>query len=178
VDFIILSPAQGLVLVECKAQRLRAAARRGERRDEQAGRTGLEDDVDRTLSKAQKQIERTAKLIRDGHSAFSDLPRDSKQFGLIVTLEPFHYCLPDVVVNSYGAHTLSWVTPIQTLEALVCVNDKSVIEVLETAPTNQHGLGIDLDRHLQRLPRGRNCILDEAWSRYPFQAVYDDQGGD
>jgi hypothetical protein len=81
-DAILVWPDFAL-LIEAKATRLREESRIG-------GAT-LRKDLNRTVSHAFEQIERTARLIADRHQALAHIPADRPRYGLVVTLEPYHF---------------------------------------------------------------------------------------
>lgn len=80
VDFVVVLPKVTL-LIEVKATRLTEEAR--------AGLPQLDADRERTLTKAQTQINRTWDLARQGHERLSFIPQDRPVRGLILTLEPY-----------------------------------------------------------------------------------------
>lgn len=80
VDFVLVFD-EVVILVEAKIARQIEATRLGTSR-------GRFDSI-KKLTKAQKQIDSTAKLIRSGHPAFAAIPSDRPLVGLIVGLEPF-----------------------------------------------------------------------------------------
>lgn len=81
-DAILVWP-DFVLLIEAKATRLRAESRIG-------GAT-LRADLNRTVGHAFEQIERTARLIADRHGALAHIPADRPRYGLVVTLEPYHF---------------------------------------------------------------------------------------
>lgn len=81
-DAILVWP-DFVLLIEAKATRLRQESRIG-------GRT-LREDLNRTVGHAFEQIERTDRLIADGHTKLAHIPADRPRYGLVVTLEPYHF---------------------------------------------------------------------------------------
>ena len=88
-----------LVLVEVKAPRLTEAARLGDA-------AALAHDIDRTISKARRQIDRTAALLSSPPPELltAGIPTDRPVRGLIVTLEPYHL-VHSGLVDEWVGHT-------------------------------------------------------------------------
>lgn len=80
--FVVLDDL--LVLVEVKAPRLTEAGR--------AGDAALADELDRTIGKARRQIDRTATLLSTPPPEVTTaaIPKHLPVRGLVVTLEPYH----------------------------------------------------------------------------------------
>jgi hypothetical protein len=81
-DAILVWPDFTL-LVEVKATRLTQEARIG-------GAT-LRDELNRTIDHAFTQLDNTAQLVRGGHPALAHVPASNPIYGLVVTLEPYHF---------------------------------------------------------------------------------------
>jgi hypothetical protein len=81
-DAILVWP-DFVLLVEAKATRLRAESR--------IGGVTLREDLNRTIGHAFEQVERTARLIADRQEALTHIPADRPRYGLVVTLEPYHF---------------------------------------------------------------------------------------
>lgn len=93
VDYIVELSGVTL-LIEVKATRLSEEAR--------AGLPQLDADRDRTITKAQDQINRTERLWREGHPALQFIATDRPVRGLVVTLEPYW-----LAMSGFGGAKLS-----------------------------------------------------------------------
>jgi hypothetical protein len=152
VDFIVVLPEVTL-LVEAKTTRLTEEAR--------AGLPRFDDDLDRTLVKAQGQIRRTSELIESGHAALGFVPRDRPVRGLVVTLEPYWLAL-----NGFGGYkptgpVVTHVASVRELEAF-CAS-------AQNRPAGELLLSLPLEHSHQVLAEvagrddSRNPILDRNW---------------
>lgn len=94
VDYIVILSSV-LLLVEVKATPLTIRSR--------LGLESLRKDIARVPGKAEVQIERTAKLVRERNVAFSDVPPDKPILGMIVTLEPYFACDNNWVIRIRSA---------------------------------------------------------------------------
>lgn len=106
-----------LVLVEVKAPRLTEAARLGD-----AG--ALAHDIDRTISKARQQIERTSALLSAPPPELqaAGVPTGLPVRGLIVTLEPYHFVHSGLVDEWLGETSVPTTTAsVRELEELVAL---------------------------------------------------------
>jgi hypothetical protein len=81
VDYFLIT-REAVFLVEAKAARPVWSARLGD--------PDGDADTSAKLTKAFSQVNRSARLLRDGHEALDQIPKDRPIFGLVVTLEPFH----------------------------------------------------------------------------------------
>jgi hypothetical protein len=81
-DAILVWP-DFVLLIEAKATRLTETSR--------AGGPTLRPELNRTISRAFKQLETTAALVRDRHPALAQVPDDRPMYGLVVTLEPYPF---------------------------------------------------------------------------------------
>lgn len=81
VDWVVVLE-EVVLLVEAKATRLTEQSRMGLL-------ASIDNDLNRTILKAHTQIETTARLIRDRHTAVADVPADRPMLGVVVTLEPY-----------------------------------------------------------------------------------------
>jgi len=79
----ILAWPDFVLLIEAKATRLAEKSRQGGR--------SLRSELNRTISRAFEQLDTTAALIRDRHPALAQVPHDRPIYGLVVTLEPYHF---------------------------------------------------------------------------------------
>lgn len=152
VDFFFIT-RKLVVLVEAKATPMRADGRRG-------GPTlGL--DLKRGPGEAVAQIERSARLIREGHPSFSAIPSDRPVVGLVVTLEPYY------AVSWPSPEVPTWTASVEDLEHVVRCQTHGLDDLLVPHPTPQ--ATYPLTGRLQDLSfDGRNAILDGAYSKLPF----------
>lgn len=122
------------------------------------------------LGKACKQIDTTAQLIADRHSAVSAVPTDRPVLGLAVTLEPFH-------VANAGFDPLPTTTTHVTvadaaeIENLVTITDMPPGQLLLDRASDEVRSAWSLDTILPGHARNRNPVLDEAWDSYPWVAA-------
>jgi hypothetical protein len=161
VDWIVITN-DFVVLVEVKSTRLSHAGRMG---DEQ-----LRTEIDRSVGRATKQIERTDRLIADGHPSFKGIPSNLTRYGLFVTLEPYwtetNPYFDRLINPSSVTSTIASSRQIERLVAtsIECGDAASVLDGLfknRTSPPNvQEWLtdGLTL----------KNPILDRAWTSNPL----------
>lgn len=162
VDWIWVTP-QAVILVECKSARLTLGAR--------AGDATLPKIAERYLTKARKQLDTTANLIRARTSLFEHFPDDRPIIGLAVTCEPFY--LGNSTLVEYGTSSTipSLVLSLRELEHWVCqpapeaVN--KLLEILNDPERRTWSFGVALGE----LPKTHNPILDAAWKKSDFLAA-------
>lgn len=159
VDWLWVS-GSAVILVECKAARLTL--------DAQAGGDSLGDVMQRYLGAARTQLDRTAKLIREGHPAFDHIPKDRPLIGMVTTAEPFYLAgTPFSGFASSGdvpAVTLS----LRDLEFLVGQREVDAAKlVIDHAHPGGEG-GRFVATFDEEAMRRRNPILEEAWRHYDF----------
>lgn len=161
VDHFIITP-ETVVLVEVKSARPIRATRLGEP-------TGDEDTANK-LGHAYEQIERTARMIRNGHPAVASIPSDRPLLGLVVTLEPFHLVntdlfygdvltkpsIPTVIASS---HELEGV--VAGLRGAADVGRR----LLESLEADRPG-GVRITDACEGLADAPNPLLGEAWERF------------
>ncbi|MBQ3358536.1 MAG: hypothetical protein IJG47_06515 [Microbacterium sp.] len=159
IDWLWVSD-KAVVLVECKAARMTL--------DAQAGRETLGALMERYIGGARKQLDTTARLIRNEHPAFSHIPKDRPVVGVVTTAEPFY--LADTPFSGYES---SGDVPVVTmslreLEVLVGYAEKEAAAlVIEQALRD--GDGGRIGRVFDDVARRRlNPILEEAWGAYDF----------
>jgi hypothetical protein len=159
-DFMVVMP-EFVLLVEAKASRPIL--------DFRAGNAQGEDDTERKLGHAGKQLRESARLIGKRHQAFRDIPADRPMGGLAVTLEPYFLMGPPA-----GEAAEADPLPIATIWA-------HELECLAAALMNEERPG-DLLRGLFQQSGGsirdrlhalayrrdglRNPILDASWARW------------
>lgn len=158
VDFIVVLP-RAVVLVEAKATRLTQESR--------LGGAKLDSDYARTAGRGMAQIEATARLIRERHRAFHDVPFDRPCLGLVVTLEPYYGCTSEVMQPVAQGLVPKWLANIRELEQLVSLRDKAFDDAMLDLAQDGTGGG-SVQSAIMQGNVGRNRILDEAWARYPF----------
>jgi len=151
IDFIVELP-EAVVLVECKAIPMGADARRGQPQ--------MHEDIAKTAGKAASQIDATAARIIGNHLNFRFVPRDRPIVGLIVTLDPYY------AIGIRKPQVDTWLASIRDLEQLVTVTAPSIGSLLlrRTPGTDVPSVST----LLKEVNLGRNTLLDEAWSKLPF----------
>jgi hypothetical protein len=85
-DVILVWP-DFILIVEAKATRLTEESR--------LGGSSLSGEIERAIGKAVHQIEITTHLIASGDTALAHIPSDCPVYGLVVTLEPYHFVQVD-----------------------------------------------------------------------------------
>jgi len=161
VDWFLVTE-KALVLIEAKATRMSHLGR--------MGADQLRSDIDRCLGRAQSQIERSDRLIRERHSAFESLPRELPRLGLTVTLEPYW-----ATTNPYLNRLISEATipsanlSIRQLEQLIGEsighgNGSRLTDFLKSrrSPSSELSQSSGTDNIV------RNPILDAAWKSNPL----------
>lgn len=164
VDWLWVSDS-AVILVECKAARLTL--------DAQAGGDSLVTVMDRYLGTARKQIDTTARLIREGHPAFAGIPKDRPVVGLVTTAEQFYLAgtpfsgfdsSGEVPVTTLSLRDLEFLVGLSELEAA-----KMVIDHAHSAGEGGRFGGAFSEDVRKR----QNPILKEAWDHYEFLAKMD-----
>lgn len=160
VDWI-WTTERAVILVECKSARLSLGAR--------AGDGTLPAVVDRYLTHAREQLDRTAALIRARVPPFDQFPTDRPIVGMAVTAEPFY--LGNSTLEEYGKQSAipSMVVSLRDLEFWVCLSGDEAVGKLLGIVGDQERRTWALSTALGDLRGlGHNPILDDAWHRYRF----------
>lgn len=151
---------EAVILVECKAARMPL--------DAQAGGETLESVMRRYIGHARGQIDKTARLIREGHPAFDHIPKDRQIVGVVTTAEPFY--LADTPFSGFistgevPAMTMS----LRELEVLAgCPEPEAAALVIEQAHRGDDG-GRFIAKFTEQALRRENPILDDAWHAFDF----------
>ena len=161
VDWIWVTD-RAVVLVECKSARMTLGAK--------AADASLGTVIARSLGKAREQIDRTAKLIHNRHSAFAHIPDDRPVMGLIVTAEPFYFGNAGILPE-YGARgsTPTQVASLRELEYFVCLEAGEAIDLLQSALADTEKRTWALASVMKDLRAlGKNPILEAAWNHYQY----------
>lgn len=154
-----------VVLIEVKSARLRQGAR--------MGLDDLSSNLEGSVGRAYRQIERTARLIEEGHPAFAHIPTDRPIISLFVAMEPMW------VVNSPFVQKLITTSkpsvPVMTvasreLEHLVAVGldepaGALLLDVIRDPERSTWSLGNAIGSN--RSSR-KNPPLEEAWRELPW----------
>lgn len=151
-----------VLLVEVKSTRLSHLGRMGSNK--------LEGDIKRCVGKAYLQVERTDRLLSEGHSAFAEIPTDRPRIGIVATLEPYWAAnspfmgalLPSPALPT----TVASVREVERLVDVVSVlgGPQPLVDILNDDDRRTWSLG----NALPDIEVPKNPILDEAWKRYPF----------
>jgi hypothetical protein len=167
VDYFVVTE-DAVLLIEAKAARPITATR--------LGRAESDDDVSKKVGKAISQINNTARLLGEGHSALAHVnPTGLPLVGVVVTLEEFH------LVNTFLHDILSTaeiptaVASAHELEGvLAVVFDRAdvgsrIMAALRPDPPAPPSLSAATDG----LPNRPNPLLDQAWDRFrgPFEEM-------
>lgn len=164
VDWLWVSDS-AVILVECKAARLTL--------DAQAGGDSLATVMQRYLGAARTQIDRTAKLIREAHPAFADIPKDRPLVGMVTTAEPFYLAgtpfsgfesSGDVPVVTLSLRDLEFRMGQREADAAKLVMDRA-------HPEGEGGRFTAIFN--EDSTARRNPILEEAWHHYDFLVQVD-----
>ncbi|MFC8304841.1 hypothetical protein ACFUCV_14290 [Specibacter sp. NPDC057265] len=159
VDWLWVSDS-AVVLVECKAARLTL--------DAQAGGDSLGAVMQRYLGAARQQIDKTAKLIREGHPAFAHIPTDRLMIGIVTTAEQFY-----LAGTPFSGFASSGEVPVTTLslrdlEFLVGLPEIAAAKmVIDHAHPEGEGGRFGGAFSKDQMKR-QNPILKEAWGYYEF----------
>lgn len=163
VDWFVIWPDL-VLLVEAKSTRLTQAGR--------TGRPQLAEELNRSLGKANKQLERSMALIKEKHPAFAEIPSDRPMIGIAVTLEPYY------LANSHWSRKLlgqenspTLTVSARALERLVTIGQHHDLSMLlrdiEADPERRTW---DLEQATMHIEmKERNRLLDEAWTRQPWK---------
>lgn len=164
VDWLWVSDS-AVILVECKAARLTL--------DAQAGGDSLVTVMHRYLGAARKQIDTTARLIREGHPAFAAIPKDRPVMGIVTTAEQFYLAgTPFSGFNSSGEVPVTTLS-LRDLEFLVGLSELEAAKmVIDHAHPDWEG-GRFGGAFSEDLRKRQNPILKEAWDHYEFLAKMD-----
>lgn len=164
VDWLWVSDS-AVILVECKAARLTL--------DAQAGGSSLTTVMQRYLGAARKQIDKTARLIREGHPAFALIPKDRPVVGIVTTAEQFYLAgtpfsgfasSGEVPVSTLSLRDLEFLVGLSELEATKMVVDHAHPD----GEGGRFGGAFSTDAM-----KRQNPILKEAWDHYEFLAKMD-----
>lgn len=161
VDFIVVLPC-AVLLIEAKVTSLTQESRLGGKR--------FDGDYARAPGKGMAQIDNTARLIRERHPAFRDLPADRPCLGLVVTLEPYYGCTNQIVMPAQEGPVPKWLANIRELEQLVSLGGKRIDEALVDLAQDSLDAA-SVEPAIRSNGEKRNRILDEAWSLYPFRGA-------
>jgi len=127
------------------------------------------DELNRMLAHAYEQIDTTAKLIAERHSAFTQVPADRPALGLIITQEPFHVAnAPFQRQHLPATDTSIAVAGVSELEGLVTVIDMPVSRILRDRAADEERSTWALQSALTGHEHCRNAVLDAAWNTYPW----------
>ncbi|MGH2706241.1 MAG: hypothetical protein ACRDJ4_14495 [Actinomycetota bacterium] len=160
VDYFFVLP-QVVVLVEVKSARPTAATRLGE----PVG----DEDVGKKIGKALGQIDRTARMLNEGHPALVAIPCDRPVCGLVITLEPFHLLntpfdrelLPTARVPCAVASAHEFEGFVAASRAVPDPGSR-LLSALSPCPPTPPSL-LDAVRGTEA---GPNPLLDDAWERF------------
>jgi len=161
VDWFVIGDNY-VLLIEAKSTRLTQRARMGDER--------LSEDVDRCIGDAYRQINRTERLIEEGHPAFADIPKDVPRYGVVVTLEPywastnpfFHRLIPTSTIRTSIASSRQLERAVAIAYTGAFSLQHSLIEALAPISSTEGSSDDDMIIH--------NPILDAAWHRNPLGA--------
>ncbi|MEY2227921.1 hypothetical protein [Streptomyces sp. BF23-19] len=173
VDWIVVLPDL-VLLVEAKAARPTTSLRLGPQ-------DKFSDELNLKVGKAVgKQIPNTVKCIRDRTPEFAHIPHDLPMFGIVVTMEPYHW------VN---APEFRSVLPPDSDGVSTVIASAGELEdaVVSTGPSLREAILGQIDQappggwSLRALTSGRtviNPILDAAWSAFPWGDHHATPAGD
>lgn len=154
---------EAVVIIEVKSARMTLAAKSGD--------PALESIVKRSITHGRDQIDKTARLISGGDSAFRHIPADRRLIGLVVTAEPFY--LANSGIPEYGQHgeVPTLVASLREIEHLVAVPPvkqivPSLLEIIDDPEQSTWALSTSMQN---RFPGAkRNRVLDEAWAEFSW----------
>jgi len=158
-----------LLLVEVKAPRLTEAARLGD--------TALANDLERTIGKARRQIDRTAALVANEQADLlsAGVPSDLPVRGIIVTLEPYHLVQSPLIEGMLPpVATPTTVASIHDLEHMVALTTGGVafaeqLRRIQDDPELSTWSALAAVRHAWPGRTGTNAILEAANMELPWR---------
>jgi hypothetical protein len=151
-----------VILVEVKSTRPTEPVRLGDAK--------LADEFKGILSKAVRQLNTSAFLIRSRQPGFEDLPTGRPLLGLVVTMEPFHTVNTPFTRDYLPACDIPFrVCSALELEQLVTVADISAGSLLLDLMTDPEKDGWSVHGALTGHAGTRNKIIDDAWATYPWK---------
>ncbi len=160
VDWIVVFD-EIVLLVEAKATRLTEKSRMGLA-------AALDIDLDRTIVKAHKQIETTARLLREGHPSLSDVPTDRPVLGIVATLETYWLLGTDLtpVPKPAGAAVSLLMASAKDIEDLAsCALDRPVGPVLRDLYDAGATGSRPLTTTLAKFDLEVNPLIADAWEK-------------
>lgn len=156
-----------VLLVEAKARRTAAATR--------AADVTAEDDYQRTLGKAFKQLNITYQALQRAVPEFDHIPKGLPILGLVATLDPWY------MANSFARQFLpatdipTMVASVREIEHLVGIGQRRSVSTIlaEIMRPEDERRTWELSTALRAFdePADRNPLLDEAWARLPFDEL-------
>ncbi len=153
-----------VVLIEVKSARLRQGAR--------MGLDDLSSNLEGSVGRAYRQIERTAKLIEDGHPAFAHIPTDRPIVSLFVAMEPMWMVNTPLVQDLIA--TPKPRVPVMTvasreLEHLIAIGlDESAGVLLLGIMQDPERITWNLGSAIRTGSVRKNPLLEEAWDQLPW----------
>ncbi|MFN8183327.1 MAG: hypothetical protein U0R23_02795 [Candidatus Nanopelagicales bacterium] len=157
-DYLVILPRTVLV-VESKSARLRLP--------DKAGSETLQDQMEKTLGKANKQIGVNISALADGLLGQPTWP--DRRVGMIVTAEPFYLGNATLVGGSVGQSNVpTIVASLDDLEQLVTLPAAEVEAILDRVLGDREESTYYLGTVLRERVEDSNPILDQAWERLPF----------
>jgi len=162
VDWFVVWPDL-VLLVEAKSTRLTQPAR--------MGTAALREDVERTLGKAFRQIDRSARLVTGRHPAFAAVPSDRLMAGMVVTLEPYYLANSPLIRDLLPEPGIpTTVVAVRELERLVSIGLRRPLPPLLTEVIGDPKRRTwDITVALGGIePDARNPLLDAAWLELPW----------
>jgi hypothetical protein len=153
-----------VVLVEVKSTRPTEPVRLADDR--------IADTLGGILSRAVRQLNTSASLVRSREQGFEDIPSDNRPLvGLVVTMEPFHTVNTPFTRDYLPACDIPYrVCSALELEQLVTVSDISAGRLLLDHLTDPQKDGWSVQSALTGHQGGRNQIIDDAWATYPWKS--------
>lgn len=161
VDWLVLTP-QLTLLVEVKSARFNALSK--------AGHSEIEEQMNRKIGHAIKQINKTHELIQSNHPDFQIIPKDNPIQGLIVTAEPFYQGNSKHVRQKLEPTQIpTTVCSLQGLEYLTALPSSSAADALIRLATDpehynsefMEALSAVIDPDIAR--ELANPIIENAW---------------
>jgi hypothetical protein len=152
-DVIVVWP-DFILIIEAKATRLTEESR--------LGGPSLGHDIERTIGKAVDQIEATRRLIVSRDTAVAHIPSDRPIYGLVVTLEPYHFVqIDDLQRPPAMPVAIASVSDFERFIAECLVRRRTHAEL--AAYTNARQTAWDLERLVNdsRSERFENPLLDD-----------------
>lgn len=127
-------------------------------------------ELERTLAKGVGQLDKTAQLIRDGHAAFDEVPKDRPIIGLVVTMEPFSVANTPFLSSLLSTVSIPYrICSAQEIEGLVRLAEPTIGAQLHAYMIDPERTGHSIKPLMEGRPLRDNPILQSAWDSFVWR---------